>query len=714
MSLPYIPAEVGTRSDVQGVSDTRLHGYRLVLARLAWCVLVAPALLLFVVAIPALYTDHRAPPEAVRAGLAQLGHSASFYAAYYSAIFVTFAAVCFAIAAMIASRKSDDGMALFISLFLVLLGAVNGPITESVAELYPALLLPARLSLFLLCASLILFFFLFPNGQFVPRWMRGPVLVWAAGLLSMFFDPAMYPATDSPSDRIGLMLTGGLAAGAVAQIYRYVRVSDQLQRQQTKWVVFGAATATAAQIAGIWISSGFFQPGIPALLFEVANVTGVTFAFLLIPLSIGVAILRYRLWEIDIIINRTLVFGVLTASVAGIYVLVVGGLGALLQARGSLAISLLATGLVAVLFAPLRDRLQRGVNRLMYGERDDPYAVLSRLGKRLEATLAPDAVLSAIVETVKEALKLPYAAITLMQAGEFVTAAEHGHPIGKPAILPLVYQNETIGQLLLAQRSPGETFSPSERRLLEDITRHAGVAAHGVRLTAALQRSREQLVTAREEERRRLRRDLHDGLGPQLAALTLKLETARNRLAHDPVADTLLTDLATRTQGAVADIRRLVYDLRPPALDELGLISALREGAAQYGGQRGRGHGGTEAARSGYSPKFAPGGLEIVVEAPEHVPPLPAAVEVAAYRIAQEALTNVVRHAHARTCTIRVILDDGSLCLEVSDDGRGLPERPGAGLGLQSMRERAEELGGTCLVEPVPGGGTSVRVRLPM
>lgn len=219
-------------------------------------------------------------------------------------------------------------------------------------------------------------------------------------------------------------------------------------------------------------------------------------------------------------------------------------------------------------------------------------------------------------------------------------------------MLPLTYQREPEGQLVLAPRSPDETFSSPDKRLLDDLARQAGVVAHAVRLTADLQRSRERLVTTREEERRGLRRDLHDGVGPQLAALTLRLETARNRLAHDPETRDLLADLSQRARNAVADIRRSVYALRPPALDELGLVSALRETAAQYGHS----------------------GLSISVDAPESLPLLPAAVEVAAYRIAQEAATNVARHAGARNCAVRVSLDGEAevMRLEVVDDGRGI------------------------------------------
>ena len=213
-----------------------------------------------------------------------------------------------------------------------------------------------------------------------------------------------------------------------------------------------------------------------------------------VPISIGIAILRYRLYDIDLIINRTLVYGALTASVVGIYVLVVGYLGTLFRTDDDLLISLLATGLVAVLFAPLRERLQRAVNRLMYGERDDPYAVVSRLGERLEAILAPEDVLPTIVETIREALKVPFAAIALPRDGncfEVVATSGEKSP-ADPLVLPLSYGGESVGELLLAPRAPGESFSAADRRLLDGLARHAGVAVHGVRVMADLQRSRER------------------------------------------------------------------------------------------------------------------------------------------------------------------------------------------------------------------------------
>ncbi|MDQ5852123.1 MAG: GAF domain-containing sensor histidine kinase, partial [Chloroflexota bacterium] len=277
-----------------------------------------------------------------------------------------------------------------------------------------------------------------------------------------------------------------------------------------------------------------------------------------------------------------------------------------------------------------------------------------------------------------------------------------------PLRLPLVYQGEEVGHLLLGPRA-GETFAPADRRLLTDLARQAGVAAHAVRLTAELQCSnenlkmaRERLITAREEERRRLRRDLHDGLGPALAAESLKVGAIRKLLVRDQAAaDSLLVELANDIEVTIAEIRRLVYDLRPPALDDLGLVTALREHAAQY-----QGHATADECRGD-------GGIQVEVEAPEHLPPLPAAVEVAAYRTVQEALTNVARHACARRCTVRLSLEQGAVCLEVTDDGRGLPVDRKSGVGLLSMRERAEELGGTFTAEVLPTGGTRSLARFP-
>jgi signal transduction histidine kinase len=253
--------------------------------------------------------------------------------------------------------------------------------------------------------------------------------------------------------------------------------------------------------------------------------------------------------------------------------------------------------------------------------------------------------------------------------------------------IALRYAGAEVGALELAARPR----SAGERRRLDRLARQASVAVHSVVLAREARRARQQVVVAREEERRSLRRDLHDEIGPVIAALALQAETARDLVAADPGAATALLDrLVPRLNGAVREVRALVHELRPPTLDELGLAGAVRELAARFQGP----------------------GRTVCAEADE-VGDLPAAVELAAYRISAEALSNAVRHGDPTTVTVRLVVDDAALLIAVSDDGAGVAAGATPGLGLASMRERAEELGGTCSVEPGAGGGTTVTVRLP-
>jgi signal transduction histidine kinase len=543
---------------------------------------------------------------------------------------------------------------------------------------------------------------LFPNGR-LPSSRWRPLALLIMGLLAVFTitsllapsssdirltavrNPIGIPGANGLFDLLTTFTSLGLLATIIPCIVAVVlrfRRSRGDERQQLKWFAYGTTLSLLMLIAIVVFV--FAQNGAPDVLFSLAVVC--------IPISAGIAILRYRLYAIDILINRTLVYGALTVSVVGVYVLVVGYLGALFRTGGNLLISLVAAALVAVLFQPLRSWLQRGVNRLMYGQRDEPYAVVAQLGRRLAGTLAPEAVLPAVVETVAQALKLPYAAISLKQGDTFRTVAIYGAPVAGTLTLPLSYQAEPVGQLTLGPRQRGDAFTPADTRLLEDLARQVGVAAHAVQLTADLQRSRERLVTAREEERRRLRRDLHDGLGPALATLSFKAEAARDLARQQPTeTETLLDEVIAQAHGAISDIRRLVYDLRPPALDDLGLIGAIR---AQI-------------------PHHMSGDLNIVVDAPASLPPLPAATEVAAYRIVQEALTNILRHADAHQSRVSLRLTEDALHVEITDDGVGLAADRPLGVGSISMRERAEELGGSCVVESLPSGGARVWASLP-
>jgi signal transduction histidine kinase len=604
--------------------------------------------------------------------------------------------VYFAVALLIAWRRADDWYALLLSAALIWIawqGVMRG---DTTTWRYPALLhdlLPGLIDFLpaLMVVGFILLFFLFPDGRFVPRQLR-----WLAILMMLVTTAFIFGDTIGrllPDYRPFLqqwawpiwvaILLPSLLIALIAQVYRYRVVATPIQRQQMKWVLLGMGGILLPVLFGLGFTGN--KPWTALLSIGLQFVV-----MMLLPITLGFSILRHRLWDIDIVLNRTLVFGGLTFLVAAVYVLAVGLLGVLLRGSDNLLISILATGLIAILFNPLRQRLQQGVNRFLYGDRDDPATVLSRLGQQLESAATPEVILPTLVETVAQALKLPYAAV-IGADGDIL--AETGQRGGiATEVLPLTYQSAAVGQLLVVPRSRRESFNPPERKLLRDIARQAGAAVYAAQLTTRLQHSREQLVLAREEERRRLQRDLHDGLGPQLAGLSLKLDAARNLFERDPqAAEQLLLELKAQSQVAIADIRRLVYDLRPPALDQLGLVPALREYAAVH-------HGSD---------------LSIAVEASTMMPSLPAAVEVAAYRIATEAITNVVRHAAAHYCTIRLHAGE-TLELEIYDDGRGVSADTRPGVGLSSMRERAAELGGTFSLQATPGEGTRLFIRLPM
>jgi two-component system, NarL family, sensor kinase len=463
-----------------------------------------------------------------------------------------------------------------------------------------------------------------------------------------------------------------VAVGAVSLLVR-LRQARGRQRQQVKWLAYAAVLLTAVLVPVLtWYSIGLVRAALMAI------------ALWAVYVAIGIAVLRYRLYDIDRIINRTLVYGLLTAGGVGVYVAVVKG------AEGvGLGGSLLAIAVIAVGFAPARDRLQRWVDRRLYGERHDPVRAMARIGERLRDAPGGD-VLAGVLQTVCETLRLPWASLLV----DNVEVAAYGRPGAASESIPLEHEGEQVGALLVSPRVGEHRLGAADRRVLEVLAAPVAVALHAVLLSQELQRSRERLVAAREEERRRLRRDLHDGLGPTLTAVTLKADAARSVLATAPDrTDALLAEVRGDANQAIGDLRRIIYDLRPAPLDELGLLGALGEQVDRFGRQ----------------------GLSVTLQAPPTLPALPAAVEVAAYRIVTEALTNIARHAHASRATVTVSVDDG-FCLDVQDDGsartaNGHGWRPG--IGLQSMAERVAEVGGTLQVGPTPTGGR-VQASLPL
>lgn len=609
-----------------------------------------------------------------------------------------FIAVIFtACAIVIFVRKPNDPFTIFVTIMLVTFGTATftGGL-QGVASAYPQLEWLTQTIALIGSVGILAFFFVFPNGRFTPRWTIAVFIGWFLYQILRYYFPNSALILHGDAAIYNLLFVAFFLSGVAAQIYRYVRVSNAVERQQTKWVLYGLTIGMGGYLVLRILSLLVSDPTGSGVLASLGVVTIATLFILLIPISITVAVIKYRLWDINPIINRTLVYGALSFLTIAFYIIIVGGFALYFRNNETnLVISFIATGIVAILFEPLRQRLQRTVNRLMYGERDDPATVLTRLSQRLDSSLAPDSVLQTIVETLAQTLRLPYAAITFFSLDEEPRIiAEFGRPPSEVTHLPLTYQTERVGELILAPRASGESFSPADMKLISIIAQQAGLAAYTVRLNNDLQKSRERLVTAQEEERRRLRRDLHDGVGPTLASLSQRLDTAADLVESDPGRSVqLLKDLKGQVKGTLAEIRRLVYALRPPVLDEFGLVSAIREHVAQYSG---------------------PNGLSITFDVTEPMPPLPAAVEVAAYRIALEAFTNIINHAQATTCHIKVRTEDNCLVLEVADNGTGISGNRQTGVGLTSMRERAAELGGEYFIENVPAGGTRVGARLPL
>lgn len=474
---------------------------------------------------------------------------------------------------------------------------------------------------------------------------------------------------------------GGLVAagGMIALLVSRWRSGDPLRRQQLTLFVAAVAFPIVAVplVFALGFTSGPWVFGATALP---------------LPFALGFAVLARGLYDLRTAVNRTLVWVTLSGVVVGVYTLVIAGIGDRLDVHGARWLPWVAAAVVAISFAPLRDVLQRAVNRITYGGWDEPYDVLAALGQRVEATADADRLLADLVVELT-GLGLPGVAIR-DASGELI--AHDGAPVGPEAgaQIPLLAYGELMGKLQYLP--PATALRSRDRQLLDDLAAHLGGVLHAMRLTRDLQRSREQLVLAREEERRRLRRDLHDGLGPALAGHLLRLDLVATRIGRtDPSALHEVDSLRDDLRGTVSEVRRVVEGLRPPALDELGLVGALEQ----------------------VTQRLAAGTRTHVSVTATDVPPLSAAIEVAAFRIATEAVTNAVKHADASRCDVTLGVSGGRLHIIVTDDGRGLEATDGGtpGHGLQTMRERAEELRGRLRITPGPDHrGCRVSADLPL
>ncbi|MFN2195551.1 MAG: sensor histidine kinase [Anaerolineales bacterium] len=707
------------------ITQPQLQGIGLQVARAAWVLLALAVLAILITSLPGYVQQvNRGVPGHGPAVPASTGFMALQFVNALASIFA--GGLSLALALLLFRQKFENPAVAAVSFYLLLFALFMTGMFEIWGNYWLGNnQFVMTLQALILTTPTIALLALFPNGRFVPAWTRWLLLISIPWNLLTFWLMDFSFSENAPAafPLLALLWITLPFSGLYAQLYRYRHVSTPQERQQTRWALLGFSLwigyILLSSIPYFYVTN--LPPDAPLPWWEPIIELGWWLSQSILPVTLTIAITRSQLWNIKVVINRTLVYGALSLITIALYIFVVGAASSLFQSIDRSLIAFIATGIIAVLFQPLRDRLQRAVNRLMYGERDDPVAVLTRLGAELEHTGSPEETLNSIVETVAHTLKLPYVAILLGEDPH--PAAAHGqvpaketeeefrkeHSVERSGVersgversgversgvyrLPLSYQAETAGFLEFAPRAPGESLSPSDWQLLENISHQAGAAAYAARLTADLRRSRQQLVTTREEERRRLRRDLHDGLGPTLASLTLKLDAARNQLRRDPdKAEDLLISLKQQTQHTIKDVRTLVYDLRPPALDELGLIGAIRS----------------------YLSTQVPGVPVFQLAAPPELPPLPAAYEVAAYRITLEGITNVLRHAEAKTATIRIFIQDGALMIEIQDDGLGIQTGKPAGVGLASIRERAEELGGTFELR-LASPGTLLRARLPL
>lgn len=406
--------------------------------------------------------------------------------------------------------------------------------------------------------------------------------------------------------------------------------------------------------------------------------------------AVGVAVLRHHLHDIDVVVNRAAVYAVMTALVTAIYVVIVAYSASALGVRGT-APEFVATIVAALCFEPARRRVQSAVNRIFYGQREDPGGLLARLDDRLEGAESVESLLGAVATAASEGLRLPFAAAIIDGDDGTTRSVTSGHPSGATVLFPVHFGRTRVGAVEVAPRRTERELSERDRRALLDYARHAGPALYAARLSGELVGARSRIVTTREAERRRLRRDLHDGLGADLGSQAIVLDAIRRLVRSDPArAEQLLLDAREHTQAAVLDLRRVLDDLRPAVLDDHGLAAALEALVDRY--------------------EAGPIGVELETELAVEPPP---AVQTAVLRIVAEALNNAVRHSGATLCSVRVSGTDSAVSFSVRDDGRGISEDRPRGVGLSSMRERAAELGAALSVRDVPDGGALVSATIP-
>ncbi|MEO8477076.1 MAG: histidine kinase [Actinomycetota bacterium] len=564
----------------------------------------------------------------------------------------------------------------------------------------------------------------FPDGHLPSRRWR-PVAWFAAGGLGIFiagsaFAPGVIEDTRSVNPfgfggsvgeavfgamrPLGLQMVFVSVPLALASLVFRYRAGDRTRREQLRWLIFAGIVIGLAMLANPLVGKFVDDPSTAT---DIGNML-TSFSVTAIPIAIGIAILRYRLYDIDLVLNKTLVYGALAAFITGVYVAIVVGIGALVGRGGQsdVGLSIAATAVVAVAFQPVRERVQRFANRLVYGTRATPYEVLSEFSDQLGSTYRTEELLPRMARILAQGTGAARTDVWLVDGQELRADAswpDDAPPLTRVPVQPLpddfiavTHQGEMLGALSLMKRQ-GETLTATEQRLVENLAGQAGLVLRNVRLTEQLlarleelKASRQRLVAAQDEERRKLERNIHDGAQQQLVALAVKQRLLGSLIGRDDEkAREMVAQLASDTNDALENLRDLARGIYPPLLADQGLVAALE---AQ--------------ARKAAVPTTVQG---------NGIGRFGQDVEAAVYFSCLEALQNVAKYAGASRAEIALSNGNGSLTFTVTDDGTGFDaDVTSYGTGLQGIADRLAALDGTVEVQSEPGRGTTVTGRLPV
>lgn len=611
--------------------------------------------------------------------LLQNGLSASFYSGLLI-VFMSIANMSYLVVGALLYRfRNRDTFSMASSLFLIIIGTIFCTDEQALMD-YPLLLqwfhiLDDAGSFYLP------FLFLFPDGRFAPRWSVAPAIVWVAVQTFRLLNPAMWEQLNwDPSFMIALLIaTHGPLLYAL--VYRYRRAESAIERRHLNWFLLSVCSYVAG---GVLLAVQYvMQEGLLQLIFLAAFFAGLLFW----PFSIGIAVLERNRNPASAQLNRAFLVSTFSFITVLLYAASVGSLNLLLR-QEEVLVSLISSGVIAILFHPLYVRLRRGINRLVYGDPQTPYEIMNRLIDRMETAAQRQPLWKEVAEVFAKATDGNYAAIELRDGS---TLAEYGQPTKFVNELDLQWDGEYLGVVRLGARQRKPVAEYDMEGLILPLIRQVSMAVYAARLEEDLRQSRERLVATIEEERRRLGRDLHDGIGASLAIILLKVDTISDQNEGNTRLFGQLADVEESIEEAVTEVRRLAYSLRPPVLDEFGLLFAIRELAIGYDGSV----------------------VHIEVDAPDQLPALSAAAELAVYRIVQEAVTNTIRHSSAGYCRIALSGHGDGLELTVEDNGQGMPKPYVPGVGIRSMRERAEEIGGQWEMRESAEGGALIYVFIP-